>query len=166
MLSGTPSVANTHGERTIVERTLILLKPDAVQRALVGRIIERFELKGIKIVGIKMMRVSEELAHRHYQEHVGRPYFEPLVRFITSSPIVAVALEGTNVIARVRKLVGATQPDNSEPGTIRGDFSNHAPMNLVHASDAPESAARELALFFAPDELFDYARSDALWIGL
>jgi len=149
-----------------VERTLVLLKPDAVQRALVGRILERFESKGIKIVGLKMMRVSEELARKHYQEHIGKPYFEPLLRFILASPIVAVALEGTNVIHRVRKLVGATQPDNAEPGTIRGDFSNHAPMNLIHASDTPETAARELALFFEPHELFDYVRCDAPWIGL
>ena len=157
---------NARDERVKVERTLVLLKPDAVHRALVGRIVERFESKGIKIVGLKMMRVSDDLARRHYREHVGRPYFESLVQFITSSPIIAVALEGTNVIARVRKLVGATQPDNSEPGTIRGDFSNHAPMNLIHASDAPETAERELALFFAADEIFDYTRCDAPWIGL
>lgn len=149
-----------------MERTLVLLKPDAIQRALVGRILERFESKGIKIVGLKMMRVSDELARRHYHSHVGQPYYEPLVKFLTSSPVVAVALEGTNVIARVRKLVGSTRPDDSEPGTIRGDFSNHAPMNLIHASDTPETAQRELSLFFKTEELFDYVRCDAPWLGL
>lgn len=149
-----------------MERTLVLLKPDAIQRALVGRILERFESKGMKIVGLKMMRVSDELARQHYRSHVGQPYYEPLVRFLTSSPVVAIALEGTNVVARVRRLVGATHPDDSEPGTIRGDFSSHAPMNLIHASDTLEAAERELALFFKAEELFDYVRCDAPWVGL
>jgi len=149
-----------------LERTLVLFKPDAVQRGLVGRILSRFEDKGIKIVGLKMLQASDELARRHYAEHAGREYYEPLIGFFTSSPIVAVALEGTNVIRRVRSMVGSTQPDASEPGTIRGDFSSHAPMNLIHASDAPETAVREMALFFDDAELSDYTRCDAPWIGL
>ncbi len=149
-----------------MERTLILLKPDAVQRALVGEIVARFESKGLKIVGLKMLHVDEALARRHYAPHVEKPFFGSLLRFITSSPLVALALEGTNAIARVRAIVGATSPDDAAPGTVRGDLSADLTLNLIHASDAPETARAELSLFFADGELMDYRRCDDAWLGL
>jgi nucleoside-diphosphate kinase len=149
-----------------VERTLILLKPDAVQRALVGEIVTRFESKGLKIVGVKMLHVDEALARRHYAAHVDKPFFGSLQRFITSGPLVALALEGTNAISRVRSIVGATSPDDAAPGTVRGDLSADLTLNLIHASDAPETARAELSLFFADGELMEYRRCDEAWLGL
>lgn len=137
-----------------VQRTLVLCKPDAVQRGLVGRIISRFEEKGLKIVGMKILSVDEALAHKHYQEHVNKPFFSELVSFIISSPIVALAIEGNNAVEVVRGLMGATNPQNATPGTIRGDFGLDLTKNLVHGSDSLASAKRELAFFFAPEELF------------
>jgi len=148
-----------------VERTLVLLKPDAVQRALVGEILGRFEAKGLKIVGMKMLHADEALARRHYAVHVDKPFFPVLLAFITSSPLIAVALAGENAIARVRTLVGATRPDDALPGTVRGDYAAHTTLNLIHASDAPDTAAAELDVFFSPDELLEYDRSDAAWLG-
>ena len=147
-----------------METTLVLLKPDAVQRGLVGTITTRLECTGLKIVGMKFMRVSNDLAARHYAEHVGKPFFEGLVRFITSGPIVAMALEGDGAISIVRKTMGATNPADSAPGSIRGDYATDIGRNLVHGSDSSESAARELALFFDDGEIIDYARSTDAWI--
>ena len=147
-----------------METTLVLLKPDAVQRGLVGTITTRLESTGLKIVGMKFMRVSNDLAERHYAEHVGKPFFEGLVSFITSGPIVAMALEGDGAISIVRKTMGATNPADSAPGSIRGDYATDIGRNLVHGSDSAESAARELALFFDDGEIIDYARSTDAWI--
>jgi nucleoside-diphosphate kinase len=149
-----------------VERTFILLKPDAVQRGLIGEIVHRFERKGMKVVGMKMVHLTTDLATRLYAPHTGEDFFRPLVEFITSSPCVALALEGESVIRRARALVGATHPDESQTGTIRGDFSAHGRKNLIHASDTPEAADRELRLLFTEQELADYRRWDASWLGV
>ncbi|MFN3346666.1 MAG: nucleoside-diphosphate kinase [Candidatus Bipolaricaulaceae bacterium] len=148
-----------------MERTLILLKPDAVQRRLVGRIISRIEDKGLKIVGLKMVRVSRELAERHYAEHREKPFYSELVGFITSAPVVAMVVEGPRAVEVVRKMMGKTNPLEAEPGTIRGDFGLSVTMNLIHGSDSPASAAREIALFFREDELVRYSTADSSWLG-
>lgn len=145
------------------ERTLVLIKPDAVQRLLAGRILARFEERGLKIVGLKLVAVDRGLAERHYAIHREKPFFAGLVDFITSSPLVAVALDGPNSIAVVRAMVGATRPHEAAPGTIRGDFALETAQNLVHASDGPETADAELALWFAPEELQDYEREIDRW---
>ncbi len=137
-------------------RSLILLKPDAVERALVGTILSRFEQKGLKIVAMKLMRVTPELSKKHYAEHVSKPFYQGLEDFITASAIVALALEGPDVIKVVRDMLGATNGLAAAPGTIRGDFSSSRQMNLVHASDSPESAERELKLYFKPEDFVDY----------
>jgi nucleoside-diphosphate kinase len=147
----------------VTERSLVLVKPDGVQRLLSGRIISRFEERGLKIVGLKLVSVDRELAERHYAIHRERPFFGTLVDFITSSPLVAMALEGPNAIAVVRAMVGATRPNEAAPGTIRGDFALETAQNLIHASDGPETAATELALWFRPDELHEYAREIDRW---
>ena len=147
-----------------METTLVLLKPDAVQRGLVGEFTARLERTGLKIVGMKLMRVSPELAKRHYGEHEGKPFFDGLVSFITSGPIVAMALEGPNAVAVVRKTMGATNPVESPAGTMRGDFGIDIGRNLVHGSDSAASAERELALFFEDAELVRYGRSNDEWI--
>lgn len=147
-----------------MEKTLVLLKPDAVQRGLCGEIVARLERTGLKIVGMKLMQVSDELANRHYGEHVGKPFFDGLVGFITSGPIVAMAFEGNNAVTIVRKTMGATNPVDSPPGSVRGDFGVDIGRNLVHGSDSPESAARELSLFFTEDELLSYDRATDPWI--
>lgn len=148
-----------------MERTLVLLKPDAVQRRLVGRIISRFEDKGLKIVGMKLMQVTRELAERHYAEHREKPFFSELVSFITSSPIVAMVVEGPGAISEVRRLMGKTNPREAAPGTIRGDYGLSITQNLVHGSDSPESAAREIPIFFSESEIFDYSMADEPWLG-
>jgi len=148
-----------------MERTLVLLKPDAVQRRLVGRIITRLEEKGLKIVGMKLMRVSQKLAEQHYAEHREKPFFPELVSFITSSPIVAMVVEGPGAIDEVRKLMGKTNPREAAPGTIRGDWGLSITMNLVHGSDSPASAAREIPIFFSDEEILDYSTADAPWLG-
>jgi len=130
---------------------------------LVGRIISRFERKGLKIVGLKMMKIDEDLASKHYQEHVTKPFYEELCSFITSSPLVAMAIEGENAVAVVRNLMGVTNPQDAASGTIRGDFGLNLTMNLVHGSDSPASAEREIGLFFAPDELHDYELALKPW---
>ncbi len=136
-----------------MERTLVLLKPDSVQRRLVGRLLARFEDKGLSIVAMKLMKVTAELAHRHYAEHVNKPFYPGLEAFITGGPLVAMIVEGPEVIEVVRKMAGATNGRNADPGTIRGDFSCSRQMNLVHASDGQESAAREIDIFFDPSEI-------------
>jgi nucleoside-diphosphate kinase len=136
-----------------VERTLILLKPDAVQRRLVGRILTRFEDKGLNIVAMKLMRITPELAKKHYAEHVQKGWYPTLETFITGGPIIAGIVEGLEVIRVVRDMLGATSGLKANPGTIRGDFSSSRQMNLVHASDGPDAAAREIALYFTPAEI-------------
>jgi len=139
-----------------IQRTLVLCKPDAVQRGLVGRIVSRFEEKGLKIVGMKMLQVTPELAGKHYAEHVEKAFYPDLLAFITASPIVALAVEGDNAVEVVRNLMGVTNPQKAGSGTIRGDFGLNLTMNLVHGSDSLASAQRELALFFRPEELYRY----------
>src|ERR671927_959857 len=140
------------------ERTLVLIKPDGVQRGLVGPILARLEARGLKLVGLKLVQVSQELAQRHYAEHEGKPFYEGLIRYITSSPVVVVCFEGTSAVQMVRNSVGATNPLNAAPGTIRGDLALDIGRNLIHASDAPETAERELGLWFADGELASYSR--------
>ena len=147
-----------------VERTLVLCKPDAVQRGLAGSVIGRLERKGLKIVGLKMMRVDESLANRHYAEHLEKAFYPDLRDFISSSPVIAMAIEGENAVDVVRRLVGATNPQEAAAGTIRGDFGLDLTMNLVHGSDSPASAKRELALFFSPEELHDYDLTLKVWM--
>ena len=147
-----------------MERTLVLLKPDAVQRALVGEILSRLERKGLRFAAMKLMLVSEELAHRHYGEHEGKPFFGELVSFITSGPVLAMIVEGENAVALVRSLMGATNPVEASPGTVRGDLGIAIGMNLIHGSDSSESAARETALFFGDGETLDYQRDVDRWI--
>ncbi len=143
-----------------MERTLVLIKPDAVHRRLVGRIIARFEHKGLKLVGLKMLRIDEPLARRHYATHEGKPFYEPLVRFITSGPTVALVLEGKRAIEVVRKTMGATFGPDAQPGTIRGDLAISNRFNLVHGSDSPQTAEAEIALFFRPNELLEWEPAD------
>tara|TARA_B100001013_G_C24279525_1_gene312259 strand:- start:4 stop:438 length:435 start_codon:yes stop_codon:yes gene_type:complete len=142
----------------------VLVKPDGVQRGLIGTVIGRIESKGLKIAGLKLIHVSEELAKEHYGEHVARPFFGDLVSFITSSPVVALAIEGDNAVSVVRTMMGVTNPQEASPGTIRGDFGMTIGMNLVHGSDSVESADRELNLFFKPDDILDYEREIDAWI--
>ena len=148
----------------MTERTLVLIKPDAVQRLLAGRILARYEDRGLKLVALKLMRVSTDLAERHYAVHREKPFFRGLVDFITSAPLVAAVLEGPNAIAIVRAMNGATRPHEAAPGTIRGDFAVETAQNLVHASDGPDTAASELALWFSPDELQAYDRDIDRWV--
>mgnify|MGYP002713174557 CR=1 FL=1 len=147
-----------------MERTLILAKPDALQRGLVGRLLTRFEEKGLKIAGLKLMMMTPEIAAQHYEAHKERPFYPGLVRFMTSSPIVAMAIEGIGAIAVCRKLMGATFGCNAEPGTIRGDFGISNSFNLVHGSDSPEAAEKELPLYFSADELLEYDLNSYRWI--
>lgn len=148
----------------MTERTLVLIKPDGVQRLLVGRILERYEQRGLKLVGLKLMDVDRALAEEHYAVHREKPFFRGLVDFITSAPLVAVALEGNGAIAVCRAVNGATKPVDAVPGTIRGDFALEVGQNLVHASDSPENAAQELALWFKPAELLTYPRDIDAWV--
>jgi len=147
-----------------IEKTLILLKPDAVQRAIAGEIITRFEKKGLKLVGMKLINVSKELAHTHYAEHKEKPFFPGLVDFITAGPTLSMVVEGDNAIAVVRKLVGATNPQNADPGTIRHDFGMVTGRNLIHASDSPASATREIALFFKKEDIIEYKLVHETWV--
>jgi len=146
------------------QRTLLLVKPDGVQRLLVGRVIARFEERGLKLVGLKLMRADRALAERHYAVHRERPFFRGLVDFITSGPLVAAVLEGPNAIAIVRAMNGATRPHEAAPGSIRGDFAVETAQNLVHASDGEETAATEVAMWFRPEELLDYSREIDRWV--
>src|SRR5437763_6049915 len=146
------------------ERTLVIVKPDGVQRGLVGPILSRLEARGLKIVGLKLVQVSQELAARHYAEHEGKPFYPGLLKYITSAPVIVACVEGTSAVQMVRNTVGATNPLNAAPGTIRADLALDIGRNLIHASDAPETAQRELCLWFAPDELVSSARSIGPWI--
>ncbi len=147
-----------------IERTLILIKPDGVQRGIVGNILSRFETCGLKIAGMKLMQMTEELASQHYKDHVGKGFYEGLVGFMTSSPLVALAIEGPKAVEQCRKLVGKTFCTDAAAGTIRGDFGVSRGMNLVHGSDSTESAERELGLFFKAEELMEYTRAGDAWI--
>jgi len=147
-----------------MERTLLLIKPDGVQRGLVGRILARFEDKGLRIPALKVMRITPELAARHYAAHTEKPFYKGLVAYMTSSPVVAAVIEGPRAIDTTRKLMGATFGWKAEPGTIRGDFSNSTSYNLVHGSDSPESAEKEIALFFSPAEIVGIERSLDRWL--
>jgi nucleoside-diphosphate kinase len=149
----------------VSERTLVLIKPDGVQRQLVGRILDRYEARGLKIVGLKLMSVDRDLAERHYAVHRGKPFFEGLVNFISSGPLVAMTLEGLNAVAVCRAINGATRPQEAAAGTIRGDFALETGQNLVHASDSLETAAHEIQLWFAPFELLDYRRDIDTWVA-
>jgi len=147
-----------------MERSLIIVKPDAVQRGLTGEIIKRFEQRGLKIVGMKLIHMSRQLAETHYAEHEGKPFFEGLVSYITSAPVVVMVLEGKNAIAAARQTIGKTKPVEAEVGTIRGDFGLEVGRNLVHGSDSVESGAREVATFFNDDELIGWDRATDAWI--
>jgi len=146
------------------ERTLVLLKPDSLQRCLVGAIISRLEARGLKLVAVKMLQMDEALAHRHYEAHVGKGFFESVVKLMTSGPIVAMAGQGKGAIDQVRKVMGSTDPAEAAPGTIRGDWALDIERNLVHGSDGPESAERELALFFKPEDIVDYPKDVDRWL--
>lgn len=147
------------------EQTFVMIKPDAVQRGLVGEIISRFEKRGIKITAMKFIKVGRNLAEKHYGVHRGKPFFEPTVEYITSSPVVAMVLEGDNVIEMVRSMMGATNPLKAETGTIRGDYGQFIGRNLVHGSDGRETADFEINLWFKSEELADYKRIDEDWLS-
>ena len=147
-----------------MERTLVIIKPDAVQRGLSGEIIARFERRGLRIVGMKLMHIDEDLAGRHYAVHEGKPFYEPLIDYITSSPVVVIVLEAPDAIDVVRRTMGATNPAQAAPGTIRADFGLEIGRNLVHGSDGAETAAYEVSLFFDDDELLSYNRDYDRWI--
>jgi nucleoside-diphosphate kinase len=147
-----------------LERTLIIMKPDAVQRGLIGRIITRFERRGLRIAAMKLMQITRELAERHYAIHEGKPFYEPLLAYITSSPVVVTVLEGNDAIEIARRTMGATNPAEAAPGTIRADFGLEIGRNLVHGSDGPETAAFEVPLFFEEEEILSYNRSLDPWI--
>ena len=148
----------------MAERTLVIIKPDCIQRHLAGEIIGRFEKKGFKLVAAKFIQVSEELARQVYAVHQGKPFFEGLVKFLSSSPVLVMVWEAEGVIDMTRRMMGATFGCDAEPGTIRGDFGCSKGYNLVHGSDSAESAAREINLFFQPDEIVDYELTDANWL--
>ncbi len=147
-----------------MQRTLVFLKPDAVQRGLIGPIITRIERRGLKLAGLKLMRVSEVLARRHYTEHEGKPFYEGLVQFVTSSPVIAMLWEGKDAVQIARDTIGATDPAKAAPGTIRADFGVDLGRNLVHGSDSVQSADREVGLFFSPNEIVEYSRDNERWI--
>lgn len=147
-----------------MERTLVIIKPDGVQRGLIGEIITRLERRGLKIVAMKMIQMSKELAAKHYAIHKGKPFYEGLIEYITSSPVVVMAVEGNRAIELVRNTMGATNPANATPGTIRADFAVEIGRNLVHGSDGPETAAFELGLFFRDDEILSWSRDTDRWI--
>jgi len=147
-----------------MERTLILVKPDGMQRGLAGEIISRLERRGLRIVGLRMFQMEDAVARRHYAEHEGKPFFSGLISYITSGPIIAAVLEGTDAVEAVRKTMGATNPAKSEPGTIRGDLGLEMGRNLIHGSDSLDSAKREIALFFTDDQLHSYERDVDRWI--
>ena len=147
-----------------MERTLVLVKPDAMQRGLTGEILSRLERRGLRIVGLKLLQVDRALAERHYAEHAGKPFYDGLVAYITACPIVAAVFEGTGAVEAARATMGRTNPREAAPGTIRGDFGLEIGRNLIHGSDSPESAGREVDLFFEPSELLEYERSIDRWV--
>lgn len=148
-----------------MQRTLILLKPDAIHRRLAGAILQRFEQKGLRIAGLKLVHASRELAEKHYAIHRGKAFYESLLQFLTSGPTIALVLEGREAVVVCRTMMGVTDGVKSAPGTIRGDFGISVQNNLIHGSDSPENAATEIALWFKPEELQEFAPVDAAWIG-
>jgi nucleoside-diphosphate kinase len=147
-----------------MEKTFLMVKPDGVQRHLVGEIVGRFERKGFQLVGAKLMTIPVELAEKHYGEHKGKPFYDSLVQFITSGPVFAMVWQGENVIELSRKIMGKTNPKDAEPGTIRGDYTMVVSNNIIHGSDSPESAEREISLFFQENELVEYDKVINSWI--
>ncbi len=147
-----------------MERTLVLMKPDAMQRGLAGEILSRLERRGLRIAALRLFQMDEAMARRHYGEHEGKPFYEGLISYITACPIIAAVLEGTDAVEVGRRTIGATNPAEAEPGTIRGDLALETGRNLIHGSDSPESAKREIALFFREDELHSYARDVDRWL--
>ncbi len=147
-----------------MERTLIIVKPDGVQRALVGEIISRFERRGLRLAGLKLIQISRALAEEHYAEHKGKGFYEGTVQFMTSAPVVVMVLEGPNAIAAARQTMGATKPNEAAPGTIRADFGLDISRNIVHGSDKAETAEREVGLYFKPEELLSYQRAGDAWL--
>ncbi|MGA8943843.1 MAG: nucleoside-diphosphate kinase [Thermoactinomyces sp.] len=147
-----------------MEKTFIMVKPDGVQRGLIGDVVSRFEKKGYQLIGAKLMTVSRELAEQHYAEHKEKPFFDELVDFITSGPVFAMVWQGENIIATARQMMGKTNPSDALPGTIRGDYGVNVSMNIVHGSDSPESAEREIALWFEESELNHYEKTINRWI--
>ncbi|UQZ86841.1 Nucleoside diphosphate kinase [Paenibacillus konkukensis] len=147
-----------------MERTLLMVKPDGVQRGLIGKIVQRFEDKGFQLIGAKLMQVSEELAQTHYAEHASKPFYGELVDFITSGPVFAMVWQGEQIVALSRSMMGKTRPPEAAPGTIRGDFAVRTESNVIHGSDLPESAEREIALFFKPEELVVYDHVIQKWL--
>ncbi|MDQ0232960.1 nucleoside-diphosphate kinase [Metabacillus malikii] len=148
----------------MVSKTFLMVKPDGVQRQIIGDIISRFERKGLQLVGAKLMRVTTELAEEHYKEHKGKPFYENLIQFITSGPVFAMVWQGENVVDITRKLIGKTNPKDAEPGTIRGDYCLYVSKNIIHGSDSEESAVREISLFFNEDEILEYNKDIDVWI--
>jgi nucleoside-diphosphate kinase len=148
-----------------VQRTFVAIKPDGVERGLIGEVVQRFERRGLKLVGMKFMQVTREMAETHYGEHKGKPFYEGLVSYITSAPIVAMALEGRDAVALARQVIGATNPANAAPGTIRGDLAVEIGRNIVHGSDSPESGKRELGIFFKDNELVSWNRTVEKWVA-
>ncbi|MGI6450634.1 MAG: nucleoside-diphosphate kinase [Desulfitobacteriia bacterium] len=148
-----------------MERTFLLLKPDAVQRGLIGEIIARLEKKGLKLVALKMLMVDRALAEEHYREHRGKSFFEPTVQYIMSSPVIAMVWEGKNAVALARVMMGATNPANADPGSIRGSYALDISRNVIHGSDSLESAEREIALYFRPEEILAYPKAGDDWLS-
>ena len=148
----------------MAERTFVLLKPDAVQRGLIGEIVSRFERRGLKITAMKLVRVTRSLAETYYSEHKGKAFFEPLMSYVAAGPVVAMVLEGDGAIAAVRRMMGETNSAEAEPGTIRGDLALTIGRNVIHGSDSAESAKREILLFFKPEEIHAYTRVDEAWL--
>ncbi|HEX9340426.1 MAG TPA: nucleoside-diphosphate kinase [Thermoplasmata archaeon] len=149
---------------TAADRTFVLLKPDAVHRGLVGEIVARFEHRGLKLVALKMIRVTRSLAETYYAEHKGKAFFEPLMSYVTGGPVIAMVLEGDGAVPAVRRMMGKTNSAEAEPGTIRGDLALTIGRNLIHGSDSPASAKREIDLFFKKDEFYSYTRIDEAWL--
>ncbi|WP_219836536.1 nucleoside-diphosphate kinase [Paenibacillus sp. R14(2021)] len=147
-----------------MERTFLMVKPDGVQRGLIGEIVSRFERKGLKLIAAKFMQITPEIAERHYAEHIGKPFYPPLVDFVTSGPVFAMVWQGDNVIALTRAMIGKTNAVEAAPGTIRSDYAVHTNFNLIHGSDSLESANREIGIFFAPHELLQYTQTMGQWI--
>jgi nucleoside-diphosphate kinase len=148
----------------MLQRTFVMLKPDAVARSLIGEMVHRIERKGLRISAMKMMRIPRSLAERHYAEHVGKKFYEPLLEYITSGPVIAMVVEGDDAVATIRLLVGKTDPKEASPGTVRFDFAMQVGRNIIHASDKPETAEREIALFFKNEEIVNYKRIDETWV--
>ena len=147
-----------------MERTYIMIKPDGVQRGLCGEIVSRFENKGLKIVAMKLMKITRDTAEHHYGEHKDRNFFDSLITYITSGPVLAMVLEGDNAVSVSRTMMGKTNPQESAPGTIRGDYCMVTGVNIIHGSDSAESAEREISIFFKPEEIVEYARDSDMWI--